>query len=148
MTTNDNTNTGTSSSAPRDWYEERLEYRRRRHEARRRYPFHGLFPGMILILIGVFVMLDQFGIVTGDTWWQSFLIGLGSIFIISGLLRYRNTDYRWTSCGKFTTGSILIALGALFLLGISQWWPLVLIAVGFSCIVGFILRTNAHQTNQ
>jgi len=119
----------------RDWREERRKWREERREARHRLPFHGLFWGLTLILLGALFLLNQAGRLTGDTWWQSLLVGLGVIFMINGVAYFQNPGYRWASWGRFMFGIVLILIGALFLLGFSQWWPLVLIVAGIALLV-------------
>jgi hypothetical protein len=124
----------------REWREQRREWRNERRETRHGFPFHGLFPGMVLVLLGVLFLLSQSGLVTGNAWWQSLLIGLGVISIINGLVYYHNPAYRWGSYGKFIVGIVLVVIGSMFLLGSSQWWPIVLIIVGIAFLLRFLWR--------
>lgn len=121
----------------RDWREERREWRREMRESRHRFPYHGLFWGLTLILLGTLFLLNQAGWISSDTWWQSLLIGLGVISIINGLAHYHNPAYRWGSYGKFVAGTVLILVGALFLIGFSQWWPIVLVVAGVALLLRF-----------
>ena len=127
-------------SAYRDWREERRAWRQERREARHRFSFHGLFLGLTLVLLGTLFLLDRLGVITGGLWWQSLLIGLGVISIIDGFAHYVNAEYRWGAYGKFVSGLILIAVGVLFVLGLSQWWPLALIIAGVALLLRFIWR--------
>jgi hypothetical protein len=122
----------------RDYREERRAWRRERREARYRFPFRGMFLGLLLVLLGVLFALEQAGTLTGDAWWQVLLIGLGAILIINGLVRYR--FYRWGSYTSLTFGTILVIIGALLVLGFSQWWPIVLIAAGAILLLRFFWR--------
>jgi hypothetical protein len=124
----------------RDWREERREWRRERRDARYRFPFHGLFLGLTLILLGTLFLLNQLGQLTGNTWWQVLLIGLGVISIINGLVRYRHSEYRWFSYGRFVTGIVLVLIGTLLILGFSQWWPLALVIAGVVLLLRFFWR--------
>ena len=133
-------NPGAQEDAHKDWRDERREWRRARREARHEFPFHGLFPGLILVLLGTIFLLNQVGWISGDTWWQSLLIGLGVIWIVNGLTHYHYPAYRWGSYGKFVTGIIFIAVGTLFIIGFSQWWPLVLIGAGIAVLLRFFWR--------
>jgi hypothetical protein len=72
---------------------------------------------------GVLLLLNQTGSLTGDTWWQTLFLGMGVIFVISGLVYYKNPAYRYGSYGKFITGTVLILVGTLFVLGLTQWCP-------------------------
>ena len=89
-----------------DWKEKRRQWRRERREARHRYPLHGLFLGLTLLLLGTLFLLNQVGWITGDIWWQSLLIGLGVIFIINGFVYSHNPEYHWGGYGRFVTGTV------------------------------------------
>lgn len=124
----------------RDWRAERRQWRREFREHRYVFPYRGLFWGLTLVLLGTLFLLNQAGWVTGDTWWQSLLIGLGVISIVNGFAHYSNPAYRWGSYSKFVLGTILILIGVLFLLGFSQWWPLALIVAGGASLLRFFWR--------
>lgn len=145
MADNNSANKSQTSSNPdgeghtcQDWREQRWEWRRKRREARRSRPFHGLFGGLILILLGGLFLANQQNWISGNTWWQYLLIGLGVISIVTGLVQYHALEYYHSRRHKFVWGAILIALGLMFLLGISQWWPLVLIGAGIAVLLGFL----------
>jgi uncharacterized ion transporter superfamily protein YfcC len=127
----ENASTGANTKATyHDWKEERRRWRQERREARRHYPWRGIFPGLLLILIGGLFLAVQQSWIPQNTWWEYLLIGLGGIAVITGLVRQYFHDYRYRGAGQFVMGAILITLGALFLLGSGHWWPLVLIVVG------------------
>ncbi len=133
-------NTASQNTAPRDWREIRRQEREERREARHSWPFHGFFTGMILVLLGVLFLLNQTGTLNGDTWWQAFLIGLGVIFIANGVARNFYPGYRWGSFGKIVGGIVMISVGVIFLLGFSEWWPIVLIVAGAAFLLRFFWR--------
>jgi hypothetical protein len=118
--------------------EERRKLREDMREARHRWPFHGFFWGLTLILFGVLFLLDQTGAIYGDTWWQLLLIGLGSISIIDGIVRYFSPGYHWGIFGKIVGGIVMVMVGALFLAGVSEWWPVILIGAGAAFIFRFV----------
>jgi hypothetical protein len=141
-TGNDSTaqNPNTDKSIHGDWREERRARRQEWRENRHRFPFHGLFPGLTLVLLGTLFLLNQTGLVVGDRWWQSLLIGLGGIFIIDGLVHYVNRAYRHGSYGKFIVGLVLISIGTLFIIGLGQWWSIALIGAGVALLLRFLWR--------
>ncbi len=121
-----------------DWREQRREWREKMREARHNRPFHGLFGGLVLILLGGLFLANQQGWISGNAWWQWLLIGLGVISIINGLVQYRAPEYHHSRRHKFVWGTVLIILGVIFLLGFSQWWPIVLIGAGIAIMLGGI----------
>lgn len=98
-----------------------------------------IFFPMLLIIIGVFLLLTNLGIVSGNFWsliWQFWpllliIIGLDSIFKREGLV----------------ASTFIIGLGVIFLLAnlgylnVSVWqmiltlWPILIIAIGFDILV-------------
>ena len=139
--------TGEQNSAPRDWWDERRKWREERwkwredmRDARHRWPFRGLFCGLTLVLLGVLFLLNQTGAITGDTWWQSLLIGLGGISIVDGLVRYFTPGFKWGIYGKFIGGIVMILIGIFFMAGISEWWPIILIVAGVAFMSRFFWR--------
>ena len=93
-------NPGGGGSTYQDWREQHWEWRRKRREARHNFPFHGLFGGLVLILLGGLFLANQKGWISGNAWWQYLLIGLGVISIINGLVHYRAPAYQHWGCGR------------------------------------------------
>jgi hypothetical protein len=156
---NPNKNPDVPGASPRDWREQRREWRSQRREARHRYPFQGLCPGLILILLGALVLSTQQGWISGDAWWQYLLIGIGVICIIGGMIRYQVTEYRYCGRGRFVTGITLIAIGVMgFKINITgnlfMFW--LVLSFGAICFmsIGFALTgliktaRSATPTNQ
>jgi len=127
---------GTDGCDCQDWRAQRWEWRRKRMEARRNRPFHALYPGLVLILLGGLFLADQQGWVTGNAWWQWLLIGLGALMIMTGLIEFREPEFRHSRRRRFVWGAISIALGAIFLVGFTHWWPLVLVGAGVAVWLG------------
>ncbi len=116
--------------------EENERLRERRH--RRGGP--PVFAGLVLILLGVLLFLENQGIVASDVWWQYFIIGLGVIFLIDGLVRFGQEGHRGSIWGRLTVGLILIGIGIVFVIGLTNWWPMILIAVGVVIVLAGLLR--------
>jgi hypothetical protein len=146
-------NSGNSENKPngqetdcRDWREQRREWRRVSREARYRDPWHGLFGGLILLLIGALFLFRQNGWLPGDNLWEYLIIGIGAILIISGLVRYSNPQYRHYGYGRFIAGPLLILAGVFSLVGWSQWWPVLLIAGGAALLIRVFIRREQNET--
>jgi hypothetical protein len=114
----------------RDWRDQRREWREERRRGRFHDPLRGLFWGLLLVMLGVIFFANQQGWIANDKWWEYLLIGLGAIFIIDGLAHYWNTFYRHHNFGRFIPGLILLFVGLAFVFNFSEWWPIILIAVG------------------
>ena len=105
----------------------------------RRGPMHGLFWGMLLILLGVLFYVQARGWFSEDRWWQYFLIGLGAIFIVDALVHYvRRISYG--IYGRLIAGAVLVVVGLAFLNGWDNWWPIVLIAAGVAILAGYFIK--------
>jgi hypothetical protein len=102
----------------------------------------GIGWGLVLILIGTLVFVDNQGWLRGGTGWLYFAIGLGTIFIIGFLVQYfRNTGNFGSSLGGLVAGLSLVYVGAAFLFGFGNWWPVVFILIG----VGYLVKAVRHS---
>ena len=123
------------------WWEERERRREWRREHRHHHePLHGLFWGLLLILVGVLFFINQ---EQGNSWdglWQYLLIGLGGIFLIDGLAHSFYPTFHFNGLGRFVPGIILVLVGLAFLLNFSQWWPVILIGVGAALLISLLFR--------
>jgi hypothetical protein len=139
-----NPNPTTSGEGPKpddsDWRDRRREWREERRERRNRDPLRGLFWGLVLVLVGVLLFINVRSGVGWDELWKYLLIGLGAIFIIDGLAHYWNPSYHYSSFGRFIPGIVLIFVGIAFLFNLTQWWPIVLIAVGVAILISILFR--------
>ncbi len=135
-------NTGGSPENRNEPFKSTGEHRGGNHRERgfRDDPLRGLFWGLLLILVGVLFFVNQQGYVEWDTLWKYLLIGLGAIFIIDGLTRSFHPSYPSTGLSKYIPGIILILVGIAFLFNFSQWWPLILIAVGVLLLISILAR--------
>jgi hypothetical protein len=96
----------------------------------------GIGWGLVFILIGILAFADNKGWLQDGAGWLYFVIGLGGIFIIGFLARYWfNQSNRWSSFGGLVVGVCLVYIGAAFLYGFGDWWPLVLIPIGTGILV-------------
>lgn len=118
---------------------EENEWRRRRHYRR---GSSAVFIGLILILLGSLFLLSEQGYIGRDRWWQYFIIGLGIIFLIDGAIRYRQQNYHGFLVSRVIAGLVLIAIGVIFLLGATAWWPLILILAGIGIVISGLVRRS------
>jgi len=91
----------------------------------------GVWPGLILVVIGTAVLLDHMGIISVERLWRFWPV----LLIAVGAVRFVKSRNR-------AFGVLLMALGAIFLLGnlgyirltMADFWPIVFIAVGLALI--------------
>jgi heme/copper-type cytochrome/quinol oxidase subunit 4 len=91
--------------------------------------------GLVLILLGVLLYFAAVGntAINYSNFWEYFLIGIGVILILQGLIRYaeRGTPY----LGSFIGGAVLILIGFAFVSSQNYpFWPLILIILGLAAI--------------
>lgn len=96
--------------------------------------------GLILILLGVLFLMSEMDKVSWTDWWAYFLVGLGAIFIIEALLRAFSVEGRRSAGGRLVAGLILAVIGGSHLIGLEEWWPLILIAVGVGVLISAFIK--------
>ena len=107
-----------------------------RENAKLERTWSGIGWGLVLILIGVLVFADNQGWLRGGVGWLYFAIGLGVIFIVGFLVRcLRNTRNVGSSIGGLVAGMSLVYVGAAFLFGFGNWWPVVFILIGLGYLI-------------
>jgi hypothetical protein len=100
--------------------------------------------GLFLILIGGLFFADNQGWLKGHGWLY-FAIGLGSIFILGGVVRYTLVrDNLWKAAGGMVAGLALIYIGLAFLFGFGDWWPLALVPIGIGYLARGLWGINHH----
>ncbi len=96
----------------------------------------GIGWGLVLILIGVLVFADNKEWLQGGEGWLYFAIGVGAIFIIGFLVRFlANGRNIGSAFGGLVAGVCLVYVGAAFLFGFGDWWPLVFVPIGIGYLV-------------
>src|SRR4030065_1449269 len=85
--------------------------------------------GLILILLGVLFLMSEMGRVSWTDWWAYFLVGLGAIFLLEGLIRAFAAEGRRGAGGRLVAGLILVVIGGSHLIGFEEWGALGLLGV-------------------
>jgi len=141
-----------SPSQPPTYYDRR-DYRRerRRHEKQEKYEkqekgekgekggggiIGPIIGGGILIWLGISFYLQQIGYFTGN-WWAVFIVGIGLILIVQGLLLY--SRHKRPIIGPFIGGGVLVVIGLSFLYNsLGNIWPLILVVVGIAVLASAV----------
>ncbi|MFQ6016474.1 MAG: hypothetical protein ACE5NP_13645 [Anaerolineae bacterium] len=107
-----------------------------------RDPLGGVVLGFILILAGGVFFLVTNQTLTWDTAWGYFLLGVGVILLLEVLIRYTMPEYRRPIFGRLIFGVILVLIGGSGIVGIEEWWPLLLIVIGVLVIIGALTQSR------
>ena len=102
-------------------------------------PLSGVFFGLVLIIAAsIYLFRTQ---LPGEDWWPWLLVGIGCVFLLEALIRYTRTEYRRPAFGRVVAGAILIALGAGFVYGFTELWPVIFIVIGGLILVYYIRQS-------
>lgn len=94
--------------------------------------------GLILIWLGVVFFLSQNNYISSSNWWAYFLIGIGAILILQGLLRFGMS--RRPFVGSFIGGVVLLIIGFSAVQGFTaDLWPLILVAIGAAVLLSAVV---------
>lgn len=95
-----------------------------------------LVGGLILIWLGITFYLVQARYIGWNEWWSYFLIGIGVVLIVQAVIRYTSSRFKGAAMGFLIGGVVLLIIGLAGTMGMKDWWPLVLIAIGVVVILG------------
>ncbi|MEE4311350.1 MAG: hypothetical protein V2J62_05725 [candidate division KSB1 bacterium] len=102
-----------------------------------------MFPGLIIIWLGLSLFLREQNMISNSDWWAYFLLGLGIIFLFDAFVRMIGQPDTHSSMGKLIAGVVLASIGASGVIGLKNWWPLILIGVGV-----IIILVNLQQNDE
>jgi len=101
------------------------------------------FGGVVLILIGGFFLLRNFGVDMPDNWWAVFiLIPAFGAFSAAWSMYQRTGEFTSGAIGAAAGGVFLVLLALAFFIGldIGKYWPVILIVLGAAAILGNLRR--------
>jgi hypothetical protein len=117
--------------------------RRTREEKWAGDPLSPLIWGSIIIWIGLVltgVTLATLPWLHWENAWSLILVGAGFILLVEVLIRVAMPTYRRPVRGRLTLAFILLIIGVGGFIGWELTWPLILVAIGLSIIIGALLR--------
>jgi hypothetical protein len=83
--------------------------------------------GLVLLWLGISFLLREYGYIRDASWWSYFLLGLGVILFLRGILSYSKTS-SWRSAQGYLIGGIIVSLiGVSDIINLRNWWGLILI---------------------
>jgi hypothetical protein len=108
--------------------------------------WNGIGWGLLTILAGVLMLSGNKGWVEEGAGWLYFIIGVGAIFVISFFVQFFGSRGNiGNAFSNLAVGIGFVYIGAAFLYGFGDWWPMVFIPFGFALIAKSI-RRNKDQS--
>jgi DNA-directed RNA polymerase subunit RPC12/RpoP len=130
--------------------EERQEKQEKREKSEKHQEKRGggvvgsVLGGLILVWLGISFYAGQQGIVPSTDWGSFFLLGLGAIIIARGVVAALQWKKVSLAYGWFIGGAVVFMIGLSGTLGIRNWWPLVLMAIGVAVIIGALAERSKN----
>jgi len=105
----------------------------------------GIFVGLAVIWLGASIYLTK--TVISTSWLPTFLLGLGALFLLVGIVMLALPRLRKGAIGMFITALILGIIGIIPLLagGWGKWWPLIIVIGGLIIVVSVIWSTVCRK---
>jgi hypothetical protein len=113
------------------------------YEKWRRDPLSAVVWAGILIWAGVALLAENAGLLTRFEWvnaWGLIFMGAGAIVLLEIAVRLLVPAYRRPVGGTLVLAVVLLGIGLGNLFGWDVIWPLVLIAIGLSLLLGGLMR--------
>ena len=108
--------------------------------------YGSLIGGGIVIWLGVLLMLQNQGLLRGGDFGGFFLMGIGVILVLRGLIAYQQTGGYDEGFGYLAGGGIMLLIGAGIAYNIRDWWAFLIIGIGL-LIVGRGLSNRDKSSN-
>lgn len=126
---------GGGMSGSGDWREQRRQERWERRQARGEHGWGGPWiGGVVLIVIGVLFLLQNFGWHLPKNWWAAFILipALGSLMAARRSYEMNGGNLDARVLGPGVVGLVLVALAVALFLGVDWgiFWPIILILIG------------------
>ncbi len=119
----------------------RSEERRQRRAARRGRRSNPVLIGAILVIVGIFLLLQQFTNARFDNWWALFIL-IPALSSLGGAYALYQRTGQLTSgvISSFFSGLIILAVAVIFFFNLdwATFWPIFLILPGLSILLGSI----------
>lgn len=92
--------------------------------------YGALIGGGILIWLGTLLLLQNQGILRGGDFGGFFMMGIGVILMLRGLLAYQKSGVFDHGSGFIIGGCVMLLIGAGITYNIRDWWAFLIIGLG------------------
>lgn len=100
--------------------------------------------GLILLWLGVTFLLQQYNLLTSINQGALFMMGLGVIIALRGLLFYTQVNNWRAASGLIIGGAVVALIGVSSWIGWREWWPFVIILVGAWIVLNAVMSRNKN----
>ena len=100
--------------------------------------------GLILLWLGVSFLIRDYGYITWVNWWQYFVLGVGAILILRGLMAYVRTSSWHAAMGYVIGGAIVALLGVGEIYSIRNWWAIIIVILGVYIILSGLTQRGKN----
>jgi cation transport ATPase len=100
--------------------------------------------GLIILWLGVTFLLRQYDYIANNQWGNWFLIGLGVIIIMRGLILYNQINNWRAASGLLIGGAIVALIGASSYLGLKNWWAFIIILIGVWIVANALMSRSKN----
>jgi hypothetical protein len=100
--------------------------------------------GLILLWLGVSYLLRQNNYISRGNWWSVFTVGVGLLLVARGILFYTQKSNWQAASGMIAGGLILALISIASYMGVSDWWPFIIILIGVFVIIGALMGRKTH----
>jgi hypothetical protein len=103
----------------------------------------GLVGGFIIIWLGLVFLLREYNYIASNDFGGWFMLGIGVILILRGVLAYIQTS-NWRSSNGYIIGGLIVgAIGGFSVFELRDKWPYIVIIIGaYIVLSAFMTRTN------
>ena len=91
--------------------------------------------GLIVIWLGVLLLLSNQNIIRSSDFGGYFLMGIGAILILRGLLATQDTGSFESGFGYMIGGGVLVLIGVGVTYNLEDWWAIMLIGLGLIIVL-------------
>ena len=87
-----------------------------------------------------YITLPEGITLVGMSTWPVIFLGAGVLVFLEALIRSFSKTYRSSTGGNFVLAAVFLGIGLGSIFGWNAVWPFVLIAMGFSALIGALIR--------
>lgn len=95
-----------------------------------------VFGGVFMMWLGVSFLIKEMSLIRSSMWWPVFAGGFGVLLILRGIIVYQNGGFWGEAKGHVIGGAFFMFLSLARYFDFHNWWPIILILIGISTIVG------------